>query len=106
MILPVSTPPNAIVHSTGEVTSRDFRPGDVLVALLGPTAIIAWVSIARGLVASAGAGHHDARRSCHAGPASRRMRIGGTVTAETCGVIRRAVAEKAEARGYAISAAL
>ncbi len=45
LLLPVSTPPNAIVHSTGEVNSRDFRPGGLLIGLLGPAAAIGWVTI-------------------------------------------------------------
>lgn len=48
LLLPVSTPPNAIVFSTGAIETRDFRPGGLLVGLLGPVLIIAWVlSVAR-----------------------------------------------------------
>ena len=43
LLLPVSTPPNAIAYSTGEIETRDLRPGGLLIGLLGPTLIIAWV---------------------------------------------------------------
>ena len=43
MLLPVSTPPNAIAFSSGEIETRDLRPGGLLIGLLGPALIIAWV---------------------------------------------------------------
>ena len=43
LLLPVSTPPNAVAFSTGEIQTADLRPGGLLVGLLGPTLIIAWV---------------------------------------------------------------
>jgi solute carrier family 13 (sodium-dependent dicarboxylate transporter), member 2/3/5 len=43
MFLPVSTPPNAIVFSTGLVEQKDFRLGGILVGLLGPILAIIWV---------------------------------------------------------------
>ncbi|MBT8076408.1 MAG: anion permease, partial [Gammaproteobacteria bacterium] len=43
LMLPVSTPPNAIAFSTGEIETRDLRPGGLLIGLLGPVVIIAWV---------------------------------------------------------------
>jgi len=43
MLLPVSTPPNAIAYSTGEIDTHDLRPGGLLIGLLGPALIIAWV---------------------------------------------------------------
>jgi len=43
MFLPVSTPPNAIVYSTGLVEQKDFRLGGILVGLLGPLLAILWV---------------------------------------------------------------
>ena len=43
LLLPVSTPPNAIAYSTGEIETRDLRPGGLLIGLLGPSLIIAWV---------------------------------------------------------------
>ena len=45
LLLPVSTPPNAIVHATGEVQTKDFRPGGLLIGILGPIIAIAWVTI-------------------------------------------------------------
>lgn len=45
LLLPVSTPPNAVAFSTGELTTRDFRPGGILMGLLGPVFVIAWVLI-------------------------------------------------------------
>lgn len=45
LLLPVSIPPNAIVHATGEVRTRDFRPGGLLIGILGPSIIIAWVMV-------------------------------------------------------------
>jgi sodium-dependent dicarboxylate transporter 2/3/5 len=43
LLLPVSTPPNAVAYSTGEIQTRDLRPGGILIGLLGPAVIIAWV---------------------------------------------------------------
>ena len=43
LFLPVSTPPNAIVFSTGLVKQEDFRFGGVVVGLLGPVLVIGWV---------------------------------------------------------------
>lgn len=43
LLLPVSTPPNAVAFATGEIQSRDLRPGGLLMGLLGPAVIIAWV---------------------------------------------------------------
>ena len=45
LLLPVSTPPNAVAFSTGEITTRDLRPGGVLIGLLGPAVVIAWVML-------------------------------------------------------------
>lgn len=45
MFLPVSTPPNAIVYSTGLVEQKDFRLGGMLVGLLGPLLAILWVML-------------------------------------------------------------
>ena len=50
LLLPVSTPPNAIAFSTGELETKDLRPGGVLIGLLGPTLIIAWVLLISWLV--------------------------------------------------------
>ena len=43
LLLPVSTPPNAVVHATGKVDTKDFRPGGLLIGLLGPIVVILWV---------------------------------------------------------------
>jgi sodium-dependent dicarboxylate transporter 2/3/5 len=43
LLLPVSTPPNAIAYSTGFLEQKDFRIGGILIGLLGPAAIILWV---------------------------------------------------------------
>jgi sodium-dependent dicarboxylate transporter 2/3/5 len=43
LLLPVSTPPNAVAFSTGKVETRDFRPAGILIGLLGPALIISWV---------------------------------------------------------------
>jgi len=43
MLLPVSTPPNAIAYSTGFLKISDFRIGGLLVGLLGPLLAILWV---------------------------------------------------------------
>ena len=43
MLLPVSTPPNAIAYSTGLLKISDFRVGGILVGLLGPLLAVLWV---------------------------------------------------------------
>ena len=45
LMLPVSTPPNAVAFATGEIETRDLRPGGLLIGLLGPALIIAWVLV-------------------------------------------------------------
>jgi sodium-dependent dicarboxylate transporter 2/3/5 len=45
LLLPVSTPPNAVAYSTGEIQTRDLRPGGILIGILGPTVIVAWVML-------------------------------------------------------------
>jgi hypothetical protein len=50
LLLPVSTPPNAVAFSTGELEARDLRPGGLLIGLLGPALIIAWVLFISGLL--------------------------------------------------------
>ena len=42
LLLPVSTPPNAIAYSTGMIQQSEFRLGGVFVGLLGPILIIFW----------------------------------------------------------------
>jgi sodium-dependent dicarboxylate transporter 2/3/5 len=43
LFLPVTTPPNAIAYSVGILDQKDFRIGGILIGLLGPPAVIAWV---------------------------------------------------------------
>lgn len=43
LFLPVSTPPNAIVFSTGMLTQKDFRLGGIFGAVVGTTVIMLWV---------------------------------------------------------------
>ena len=43
LFLPVSTPANAIVYSTGLLELKDFRIGGIVIGLLGPAAVILWV---------------------------------------------------------------
>jgi len=45
MLLPVSTPPNAIAYSTGLLEQKDLRPLGILMGLLGPGLIMLWVLI-------------------------------------------------------------
>lgn len=42
MILPVSTPPNAVVFAGGKLKSSDFIPGGILIAITGPVVIYMW----------------------------------------------------------------
>ena len=43
LLLPVSTPPNAIAYSTGFLKISDFRVGGILVGLLGPLLAVLWL---------------------------------------------------------------
>ncbi len=43
LLLPVSTPPNAITYSTGLVQQKEFLPGGLLIGLLGPILIVLFV---------------------------------------------------------------
>ena len=43
LFLPVSSPSNAIVFSTGYLEQKDFRVGGMLVGLLGPVLAILFV---------------------------------------------------------------
>lgn len=43
LFLPVSSPSNAIVYSTGFLEQKDFRLGGILVGILGPLLAILWV---------------------------------------------------------------
>lgn len=43
LLLPVSTPPNAIAYSTGKIDQADFRYGGIIIGLLGPILVSLWV---------------------------------------------------------------
>jgi sodium-dependent dicarboxylate transporter 2/3/5 len=43
VLLPVSTPPNAVAYSTGLIAQKDFLKGGLLVGLLGPLLIVLMV---------------------------------------------------------------
>ncbi len=43
LLLPVSTPPNAVAFATGRITTADLRPVGLLAGLLGPALIVGWV---------------------------------------------------------------
>ena len=43
LLLPVSTPPNAIAYSTGQLEQSDFRFGGILIGILGPVLVTLWV---------------------------------------------------------------
>jgi sodium-dependent dicarboxylate transporter 2/3/5 len=45
LMLPVSTPPNAIAYSTGVITQKDLSYGGLLLGLLGPLLIVLWVLV-------------------------------------------------------------
>lgn len=47
LFLPVSTPPNAVVYSTGLIKQKDFRITGLLIGLLGPILAILWVLLMR-----------------------------------------------------------
>ncbi|HRE76864.1 MAG TPA: DASS family sodium-coupled anion symporter [Flavobacterium sp.] len=42
LLLPVSTPPNAIAYSTGLIEQKEFRIGGIFIGLVGPILIISW----------------------------------------------------------------
>ncbi len=42
LLLPVSTPPNAIAYSTGMIEQKEFRIGGLFIGLVGPIIIILW----------------------------------------------------------------
>ncbi len=43
LILPISTPPNALVFATGQLQTRHFLPVGLLLGLLGPALAVFWV---------------------------------------------------------------
>jgi len=48
ILLPVSTPTNAIVFSTGYLEQKDFRLSGILIGLLGPLLAVLWVLLIKG----------------------------------------------------------
>ncbi|HPN72115.1 MAG TPA: anion permease, partial [Saprospiraceae bacterium] len=40
LLLPISTPPNALAYSTGLVEQKEFYPGGILSAIVGPFIIM------------------------------------------------------------------
>jgi sodium-dependent dicarboxylate transporter 2/3/5 len=45
LFLPVSTPPNALAYATGLLEQKDFRNTGLLIGIVGPIAVIAWIYI-------------------------------------------------------------
>jgi sodium-dependent dicarboxylate transporter 2/3/5 len=45
LLLPISTPPNAIAFSTGRINQKDFIAGGLVAGLIGPIIIIAFVML-------------------------------------------------------------
>ena len=45
LLLPVSTPPNAIAYSTGLIKQKEFFPGGLLIGLFGPLLIALFVQL-------------------------------------------------------------
>ena len=45
MVLPISTPPNAVVYSTGRLLPKDFIRGGILMGIIGPLVVIVWCRI-------------------------------------------------------------
>jgi sodium-dependent dicarboxylate transporter 2/3/5 len=45
LLLPVSTPPNAIVLNTGYIEQKDFRIGGLLIGLVGPILAVLWIML-------------------------------------------------------------
>jgi sodium-dependent dicarboxylate transporter 2/3/5 len=43
MLLSVSTPPNAIVYSSGLIRSKDFLMLGMVIGIIGPTLVISWI---------------------------------------------------------------
>jgi sodium-dependent dicarboxylate transporter 2/3/5 len=48
ILLPVSTPTNAIVFSTGYLEQKDLRMGGILIGILGPLLAVLWVLLMKG----------------------------------------------------------
>lgn len=50
LLLPVSTPPNAMAFSTGYIQQKDFRLGGVIMGIFGPVLAVLWVSLVQFLI--------------------------------------------------------
>ncbi|MDT8348109.1 MAG: anion permease, partial [Flavobacteriaceae bacterium] len=50
VLLPVSTPPNAIAFSTGKLVQQDFKRPGLIVGGLGPLIIVAWCFVLSSLL--------------------------------------------------------
>jgi sodium-dependent dicarboxylate transporter 2/3/5 len=50
LLLPVSTPPNAVAFSTGLLQIRDLRLGGLAAGVLGPPLIVCWVMLVTALL--------------------------------------------------------
>jgi len=50
LLLPVSTPPNAIAYSTGMLEQKEFRYGGILLGVLGPVLVILFVLATASLI--------------------------------------------------------
>lgn len=48
MCLPISTPPNAIAFSSGQLDTGDFMVGGLLIGLLAPVLTLSWMWMATG----------------------------------------------------------
>lgn len=46
MCLPISTPPNAIVYSSGHLETKDLIGGGLLIGLIAPPLVVAWAWLA------------------------------------------------------------
>lgn len=45
MTLPVSTPPNAIMYSSGKLQAKDFLVLGLIIAIIGPIIVLTWLNI-------------------------------------------------------------
>lgn len=50
LLLPVSTPPNAISFSTGMLEQKEFRYGGIIIGILGPLLVILFVLVSAPLI--------------------------------------------------------
>jgi sodium-dependent dicarboxylate transporter 2/3/5 len=44
MCLPIATPPNALVYSTGALATRDFLKVGLVMALVAPWVVVGWTA--------------------------------------------------------------